>query len=468
MVKIESIKFDAKFIDVADIDAGKEDLRIKVRVICMWKVPQFSNPSEFSSLEMVLIDEMLSHFAIAPSVGGYRPTLHPYKLIFEMETRVQLCEGPDIRSFGFSFIDLDVLSSYDADFGFLSDVIGVLTGVSSEREYVHDGKMIKMIVLELTDPSAKCECALFGDYVDEFQRLTSKTFKWSASCCDSVCQGKASIQNATNATRIYINPKIEESGALKNRLDISGISTSSPVPIIGPRARPSFEDDLLNLYPKKTIKELESLMEEGIFVVCVVIDGFVDVALSNWWYLACKWHRIATPDSGAHYCKGCDKHVYVTIPRFKVKANVFDGETNVVFVIFDGDMQYLIQKECPSLVVSVQGENRGIYPTEFEDLKGVKLLFKSNVVSPIKEIKKTVYSPTRVDEFASGLFESSEALKFAEENLVTPDCDVVDNSTDDCSFDVIIVDDDDSDINVGMSAVKRKAQEGQYWTQRRT
>ncbi|GAU38390.1 hypothetical protein TSUD_147580 [Trifolium subterraneum] len=186
-----------------------------------------------------------------------------------METRVQLCEGPDIRSFGFSFTDLDVLSSYDADFGFL-------LGVSSEREYVHDGKMIKMIVLELTDP------------------------------------------------------------------------------------------------------------------------------------------RIATPDSGAHYCKGFDKHVYVTIPRFRVKANVFDGETNFVFVIFDGDMQYLIQKECPSLVVSVQ------------------------------------------------------ALKFAEENLVTPDCDVVDNSTDDCSFDVIIVDDDDSDINVGMSAVKRKAQEGQYWTQRRT
>jgi hypothetical protein len=123
-------------------------------------------------------------------------------------------------------------------------------------------------------------------------------------------------------------------------------------------------------------------MEEGTFVVCAVIDGFVDVALSNWWYPACKWHRSVTPDSGAHYCKGCDKHVCVTIPRyvfnncliifvlvcffvclssyclflnlrFRVKANVFDGETNVVFVIFDGDMQYLIQKECPSLVVSV-------------------------------------------------------------------------------------------------------------------
>ncbi|GAU25322.1 hypothetical protein TSUD_375850 [Trifolium subterraneum] len=371
-----------QFDMLCDVLPGRDSWKFQVRVLRLWPVYSFLKPEEITIVRKQLVYRFekkiiegnvykLSHFAITPSVGGYRPTLHPYRLIFEMETRVQLYEGPDIPSFGFSFTDLDVLSSYDADVGFL-------LGVSSEREYVRDGKVIKMIVLELTDP------------------------------------------------------------------------------------RPSFKDDFLNLYPKKTIKELESLMEEGTFVVCAVIDGFADVALSNWWYPACKWHRSVTLDSGAHYCKGCDKHVCVTIPRFRGKANVFDGETNVVFVIFDGDMQYLIQKECPSLVVS--GENRGIYPAEFEDLKGVKFLIKSNVVSHIKEIKKIVSSPTRVNAFAPGLSESSEALKFADENLVTPDCDVVDNSTDDCSFDVIVADDDDSDINVGMSAVKRKSQEGQCWT----
>lgn len=31
------------------------------------------------------------------------------------------------------------------------DVIGFMTGISAEREYVRDGKVTKMIVFELTD-----------------------------------------------------------------------------------------------------------------------------------------------------------------------------------------------------------------------------------------------------------------------------------------------------------------------------
>jgi hypothetical protein len=57
MVYNESVKRDSKFTDVADIAPGNDNLRIKVRVIRMWKVPAFLNPSDYSSLEMVLVDE---------------------------------------------------------------------------------------------------------------------------------------------------------------------------------------------------------------------------------------------------------------------------------------------------------------------------------------------------------------------------------------------------------------------------
>jgi hypothetical protein len=33
----------------------------------------------------------------------------------------------------------------------LADVMGLVTGISPEREYVRDGKLTKMIVVELTD-----------------------------------------------------------------------------------------------------------------------------------------------------------------------------------------------------------------------------------------------------------------------------------------------------------------------------
>ncbi|WJX31669.1 hypothetical protein P8452_20074 [Trifolium repens] len=49
--------FDPANLFGGDILPGKENVRIKVRVIRMWKVPAFINPCEFNSIELVLIDQ---------------------------------------------------------------------------------------------------------------------------------------------------------------------------------------------------------------------------------------------------------------------------------------------------------------------------------------------------------------------------------------------------------------------------
>jgi hypothetical protein len=54
----EQLNVDSKFDDIAEMLPGKENLHIKARVVCMWKVPAFLNPA--ISLEMVLIDEKVS------------------------------------------------------------------------------------------------------------------------------------------------------------------------------------------------------------------------------------------------------------------------------------------------------------------------------------------------------------------------------------------------------------------------
>jgi hypothetical protein len=53
MIFNEKANVDSKFDCVADIVLGNENVRIKVRVIRMWKVAGFLNPSEVNSLEMV-------------------------------------------------------------------------------------------------------------------------------------------------------------------------------------------------------------------------------------------------------------------------------------------------------------------------------------------------------------------------------------------------------------------------------
>ncbi|MCI63772.1 replication factor A protein, partial [Trifolium medium] len=43
------------------------------------------------------------------------------------------------------------ICAHGPDHDFLVDVVGLISGISAEREYIRAGKVTKMIVLELTD-----------------------------------------------------------------------------------------------------------------------------------------------------------------------------------------------------------------------------------------------------------------------------------------------------------------------------
>lgn len=100
---------------------------------------------------------------------------------------------------------------------------------------------------------------------------------------------------------------------------VHGVESSAPVPVLGPRIRPSFREDFLQLYPRKTISGLNELDDDGTFVVFATIEGLVEG--EDWWYPACRCHRSVTADSGAYYCKGCVKHVFHMVPRSDVSLS---------------------------------------------------------------------------------------------------------------------------------------------------
>ncbi|CAJ2647173.1 unnamed protein product [Trifolium pratense] len=159
------IQFDfemaTQFDMLCDVLPGHNSWKFKVRVLRMWAISSFMKPNELNSMEMVLIDEKnklkegevykLSNFDVVPVVGFYRTTLHPYKLIFRSNTKVQNFASSDIPILGFSFTDLAEVASYSVNYDYLIDVIGLISGISNEREYIRAGKVIKMVVLELTD-----------------------------------------------------------------------------------------------------------------------------------------------------------------------------------------------------------------------------------------------------------------------------------------------------------------------------
>jgi hypothetical protein len=60
MVFNEKCIAGSNFNDIADILPGREDVCIDVRVLRLWKVPAFLNPTETSSIEMVLVDKKVT------------------------------------------------------------------------------------------------------------------------------------------------------------------------------------------------------------------------------------------------------------------------------------------------------------------------------------------------------------------------------------------------------------------------
>ncbi|PNX96289.1 replication factor-A carboxy-terminal domain protein [Trifolium pratense] len=413
---------------VGSVSPGRDSWRFKVRVVRLWSVSAFLYLDQVNSIEMVLIDEKgakihatirrqllylfaskvaegnvykMSYFSVMPESGLYRTTTHPYKLMFEMKTKVQISESSKIDLYGLSPTSIDEICGYGPDHDFLVDVVALITGVTEEREYVRDGKVCKMIVLELSDKSGKCGCTLFGAYANQLKDLLAKNDVGLPTVVVQFAKikmfaGKVSVQNVMNATKIHVNPSIPEVVSFKQAMVVDGAETSVSIAHIGHPIKPSFEEEFLSKYPKTSIGHLLELANDGIYIVSAVVVGLVDG--QDWWYPACKCHKSLTPDSGSFFCKKCDKHVFKMVPRFRVKLMVDDGTAECVFVVFDGDMNILVGKHCQELVAGAKAQNAGFCPPELEIVKGKRVKRICSDVSIIETFDAMSIPNEEVDE----------------------------------------------------------------------
>ncbi|GAU37511.1 hypothetical protein TSUD_275630 [Trifolium subterraneum] len=285
--------------------------------------------------------------------------------------------------------------------------------------------------------------ALYGDIADispgkEILRIKVKVLRmWKVPAF--LNPNKAALQNVMNTTRILVNPDIPEVDNFKNSIAVHGIEIGGPVPMIGDRPKPSMEEEFLRMHPKKSVSELSGLCEDGVFVVCVEVVGIVDG--HDWWYPACKCHKAVIADSGSYFCSGCNRHVFQVVPRFRVKIEATDGKDSGVFVIFDSDMSYIMEKSCSYFVARNKANGAGLYPNEFDSLVGKKMLLAVN--KPLKEcqisdgshrVKRICLDPTIIERFCA----EGPYFTPSKRNLATIDLDS-DGLSDEAN-----IDDDDS------------------------
>ena len=61
----------------------------------------------------------MSFFSVAPSIGSYRTTLHPYKLVFQMKTKVQMSDSLVIPTCGVSLSKIADVCGHAVEYDYL-------------------------------------------------------------------------------------------------------------------------------------------------------------------------------------------------------------------------------------------------------------------------------------------------------------------------------------------------------------
>jgi hypothetical protein len=82
MVFNESSCVDGKFDGIVDLSPGKENASINVRVLRIWKVAAFLNPSQTGTMEMVLVDHKVKMVLWFILILWARVLILNYTLIF--------------------------------------------------------------------------------------------------------------------------------------------------------------------------------------------------------------------------------------------------------------------------------------------------------------------------------------------------------------------------------------------------
>ncbi|KAL2926026.1 Replication protein A 70 kDa DNA-binding subunit E, partial [Bienertia sinuspersici] len=165
---------------IHEITPLRENMTIKVRIIRLWKPPNYNNPSEDGSIEMVLqlLHEgqlrVITNFGVGESTGNYKPTQHPYKINFFFTTLVHACDNLAIPRYGFNFMSFDDILSKQLDDRCLIDIIGQVVAVGPLEINERNGKPCKKIMMELNDDKArKLKCTLWDIFAEEASNFLS-------------------------------------------------------------------------------------------------------------------------------------------------------------------------------------------------------------------------------------------------------------------------------------------------------
>ncbi|QHO01264.1 Replication factor-A carboxy-terminal domain protein [Arachis hypogaea] len=235
------------------ISPWKETWSIEAKILTIWEDASIVNENMQKLLHVVLMDKhhdkvqatveddlittfihqlkeghvfIISDFKVIPNGGLVRVTRHRFRILFKCSTSVVAAANRVIPNPGLSLTFMDEILQKRTDYEYLIDFVGVLCGLKRKTDVECNGKILKVIVLEVFADGKKIPCNLVGDCsalmdinsLKKYQRppvLILQSFKIKVN------GNKVSLQNVINVSQISINPDMQETVNFLNEYHIA-------------------------------------------------------------------------------------------------------------------------------------------------------------------------------------------------------------------------------------------------------
>ncbi|KAG2286911.1 hypothetical protein Bca52824_046515 [Brassica carinata] len=363
--------------------------------------------------------KVIINFSVTNSGGSYRPSKHPFKIVFLPTTRVRICEDLPNNLTGLNPVNFgDVLNGV-LDDDYLVDVIGQIVEVTQLEIVSVNGKDTQKISVELrNEDDERLPLVSWGKFAEDVSNAIQLRSEQSIVCVlrfgkIKVWKEDRSISNAYNVSNVSLNPhatRKQGDSDGRNRRKFVGIDrfrriSTNPLPrddlalaIVDSKSNavvPTVKerDDFFRHTPRKTISQvLESKQVEKCIVMASI--GAIDSDM-GWYYLSCKVSAkkvLTVPNdiedgdefnvSGHnYYCVKCKDKNPQLLPRYKLHLVVLDSTNDTKFLLFDNLAMQLLHEPCLELTGPVTDEiqDPDMLPPILQDLVGKTLLFKIGI-----------------------------------------------------------------------------------------
>ncbi|QHN78941.1 Replication factor-A carboxy-terminal domain protein [Arachis hypogaea] len=271
---------------------------------------------------------IISEFKVIPNRGLVRVTRHRFRIIFKCSTSVVAA----------------------------ANFVGVLCGLKKRRDVECNGKILKVLTLEVFADGKKISCNFVGDCPALIDMNTLKRYQRPPVVIlqyfkIKVNGDKVSLQSVINIFRVLINLDMQEAVNFLNQYGIashhfSRLRSNEVGDLVCVIDDESFDWKLI-----RTIDNLKANNEDGQFFVVGKIKEIVEDP--EWWFFSCVCGHPIVGDDNVFHCQLCSREVQHFMIRLIL---IEDGTSLGIFVLLDSPATKLLGRTCSDVFLLLEDE----------------------------------------------------------------------------------------------------------------